>query len=130
MVEVLIENIVQIVASLLMMLIGVLGTWLTAKLSKKHELANITEAISLLVDATKTTVMELQQTTVDGLKAGHDDGKLTRDEICDLNAKLLHMTREKMSDSVINLLNAAGVDINSYILGVGEEVIKNKNWLL
>lgn len=130
MVEVLIENIVQIVASLLMMLIGVLGTWLTAKLSKKHELTNITEAISLLVDATKTTVMELQQTTVDGLKAAHGDGKLTRDEICDLNAKLLHMTREKMSDSVIDLLNAAGVDINSYILGVGEEVIKNKNWLL
>ena len=32
--------------------------------------------------------------------------------------------------SVINLLNAAGVDMNSYILGVGEEVIKNKNWLL
>lgn len=40
------------------------------------------------------------------------------------------MTREKMSDSVICLLNAAGVDINSYILGVGEEVIKNMNWLL
>ena len=74
-----------------------------------------------------TTVMELQQTTVDGLKATHYDGKLTRDEICELNAKLLNMTREKMSNSVICLLNAAGVDINSYILGVGEEVIKNKN---
>lgn len=77
-----------------------------------------------------TTVMKLQQTTVDGLKAAHYDGKLTRDGICELNAKLLNMTREKMSDSVICLLNAAGVDINSYILGVGEEVIKNKNWLL
>lgn len=31
-----------------------------------------------------TTVMELQQTIVDGLKAAHYDGKLTRDEICEL----------------------------------------------
>ena len=41
MTEVIIENAVQIVATLLITLIGVLGAWLTAKIGKREELKNI-----------------------------------------------------------------------------------------
>ena len=67
--NVIIETVVQIVATLLITLIGVLGTWLTAKIAKKHELANIAAATDEATKAAQTTVLELQQTTVEAMKA-------------------------------------------------------------
>ena len=42
--NIIIETVVQIFAALLLMLISLLGTWLTAKLAKRTELANIAPA--------------------------------------------------------------------------------------
>lgn len=52
------------------------------------------------------TVLELQQTVVDDLKAASADGKLTQDEITELGKKLLQGTLAKMSDSGIGVLKA------------------------
>ena len=59
--EIIMETVVQIVATLLLTLIGVLGTWLTIKISKKAELANIAAATNEATRAAQTTVLELQQ---------------------------------------------------------------------
>ena len=122
--EIIIETGVQIVATLLLTLIGVLGTWLTAKISKRQELANISAATHEAVSAAQITVLELQQTVVDGWKAANEDGKLTDEEIAELGYMLINKTVEKMSDSAVNLLVSAGVDISALIKGAGEAMIK------
>ena len=118
-----IENIVKIAAALLLMLIGVLGTYLTTLAAKRAETANVSEALRALTEAAKTTVGELQQTIVEPLKAAAADGKLTPDEITDLRNKLVTQTKQKMLPSAINIINAAGADIEAIILGVGENLI-------
>lgn len=123
MIEIIIENVVQIAATLLITLIGVLGAWLTAKISKSKELANIATATDEVIRAAQTTVLELQQTTVDGWKKANADGKLTKEEITELGKLLLEGTMAKMSDTSKNLLNAAGVDLSAIITGVGEALI-------
>ena len=78
--NIILQNVTQVVATLLITLIGVLGAWLTTKLAKKEELKNITAATNELVGAAQITVLELQQTLVDGWKKINADGKLTDDE--------------------------------------------------
>ena len=121
--NVIIETVVQIVATLLITLIGVLGTWLTAMIAKKHELANIAAATDEATKAAQTTVLELQQTTVDAMKAASEDGKLTQSEIEELGALLLQKALDKMSNSAKNVLTSAGVDITALIKGAGEALI-------
>ena len=120
---VIIENAVQVTATLLLMLIGVLGTWISTKIAKREELKNISAATEEATKAAKTTVLELQQTTVEHLKAASADGKLTKDEIDSLGKALLEGTIAKMSASAVKLLNAAGVDLSELIKGIGESMI-------
>lgn len=121
--EAIISVIAQVVATLLITLIGVFGAWLTAKIGKRVELTNINKAKDELIAAAQQTVMELQQTVVDKLKDAAVDGKLTKDEISELGSVLLKMTKEKMSLPSINVLVAAGVDIDAMIRGAGEALI-------
>lgn len=127
--NVIIETVVQIVATLLITLIGVLGTWLTTKIAKREELKNISIATNELMAMAQTTVLELQQTVVSGWKEASADGKLTKEEIKQLGVMLVNGTIEKMSQTSMDLLKAAGVDITAIIHGAGEALItqmKNK----
>lgn len=123
MTEVIIETAVKILAALLLTLIGVLGTWLTAKLSKKTELTNISIATGEAAKAAQMTVLELQQTTVEAMKAASEDGKLTDSEIEALGAMLLGKALDKISEPAKKLLASAGVDICAIIQGAGEAMI-------
>lgn len=51
MTNVIIENLVQIAATLLITLIGVLGAWLSTKLAKREELKNISTATNEVIHA-------------------------------------------------------------------------------
>lgn len=125
---VIIETIVSIVANLAVTLIGVFGAWLLMQISKNQQLSTINTAVGELTSAAEQTVLELQQTVVDDLKAASADGKLTKDEITMLGKKLLEGTLAKMSDSAMNVLKAGNVDINAIITGAGEALIaKIKN---
>jgi vacuolar-type H+-ATPase subunit H len=120
MADILIEGGVQIAVTLLLTLIGVLGTWLTVKIGQREELRNINAAQQEAIDMARQTVGELQQTVVDGLKAAHKDGKLTKEEIANLGEALLFQTKSKMSLAAIRVLAAAAVDIDAIIKGAGE----------
>ena len=122
---VIIETIVSILAKLAITLIGVAGAWLIAKIGKKAELGNIAAALEEATTAAQTTVLELQQTTVEKLKAASADGKLTEAEIATLGQALLKGAYEKMSASCVNILTSAGVDLNALITGAGEALILN-----
>ena len=124
MMDAIMVNAVELTASLLMMLLGVLGTWLSLKIGKKQELAALNGAVSEAVGMARLTVDELQQTVVDGLKAGRADGRLTKQEITMLSEKLWHMTLEKMSAPAVSLLEAAKVDLRGLIQGAAEAWIR------
>ena len=121
--DTIITIVAQVIATLLITLIGVLGAWLTAKIGKRVELTNINKAKDELIEAAQRTVMELQQTVVEGMKAAAKDGKLTEDEITELSIMLLNKTKQQMSLPAIQLLEAASVDVNALIRGSGEALI-------
>ena len=120
---VIIETVVSIVANLAVTLIGVFGAWLLMQISKSQKLSTISAAVGELTSDAEQTVLELQQTTVDGLKEAAKDGKLTQAEITMLGKKLLDGTLAKMSDSGMSVLKAANVDINAIVTGAGEALI-------
>ena len=121
--SVIIETIVSVLANLAVTLIGVFGAWLLMQIGKSQKLTTINAAVGELTTAAEQTVLELQQTVVDDLKAASADGKLTQDEINALGKKLLKGTMKKMSDSSIGVLKAANVDINAIVTGAGEALI-------
>lgn len=123
MVDVIIEEGVKIVGALLLMLIGVLGTWLTAKIAKRQELTNVSLAMNELIAMTQQTVGELEQTIVKEMKAANLDGKLTEEEITALGINLYNITIRKLSDPAKKVLQAASVDIQAFITSAGEDWI-------
>ena len=121
--EAIISLIAQVISTILITLIGVLGAWLTTKIGQRVELSNINKAKDELIIAAQQTVMELQQTVVEELKDTAADGKLTEEEITELGFLLVDKTKEKMSLSAIGVLEAASVDIIALIRGAGEALI-------
>ena len=120
---VIIETVVSVLANLAVTLIGVFGAWLLMQISKSQKLSTINTAVDELTNAAEQTVLELQQTVVDDLKAASADGKLTKDEIEVLGKKLIDGALAKMSGSAMDVLKAANVDVNAIITGAGEALI-------
>ena len=122
--EFLIEQAAYIITTVIVTAIGVLGAWLTAKLSKYIQLKNVTSALETCLAMTQVTVGELQQKFVEEMKAANADGKLTKEEIADLHSKLVTFTRDKLTPSIINVITAAGIDLNQFILDAGENFVQ------
>ena len=121
--NILIENAVDIAAAFFIALIGVFGAWLTAKLGKATQLDTVNKAQQELIKLAQITVGELKQTVVDGMKAAHTDGKLTKEEIAQLGQLLYEKTTAKLSASAMDVLTAAQVDISALIIGTAEHLI-------
>lgn len=122
-VNALIDGGVQILVALAVALIGVGGTWLTTQIGKVKQLQTVQIATNEAKDAAITTVLELQQTVVDDLKAAAVDGKLTKEEIEKLKNDVLSMSMAKLSNASVKVLTAAGVDISAIITGAAESAI-------
>jgi len=123
MTNVIIETIVSVLANLAITLIGVAGAWLMAQIGKNQHLNTINAAVGELTNAAEQTVLELQQTVVDGLKEASSDGKLTKEEVAQLGRLLLDGTLQKMSEASMGVLKGANVDINALVTGAGEAMI-------
>ena len=121
--DILIENAVNIAAAFFVALIGVFGAWLTAKLGKATQLDTVNHAQQELIKLAQITVGELKQTVVDGMKAAHKDGKLTKEEIGQLGQLLYEKTTAKLSASAMDVLTAAQVDVSALITGTAEQMI-------
>lgn len=122
--EILIEQAAQLVSTLIVTLIGILAAWLSAKLNQHMQLKNLTAALDTCLKMTQVTVGELQQKFVEEMKIANEDGKLTQDEIKELNSSLVTYTKEKMTPELINVIVNAGIDINKFILNAGENYIQ------
>jgi hypothetical protein len=122
--EVLIETVVKVICTIVITAIGVFAAWLSSKLKRHIELKNVQVALETCLELTKVTVGELQQTIVDGLKEANADGKLTKDEIKQLNSSLVAYTKEKMSSGLIDVILGAGIDIDQFIVSAGENYVQ------
>lgn len=121
--EVIIEMVAKIIGTILLMLIGVAGTWLTAKIAKRNELATIAAATNEATETAQRVVLELQQTLVEGMKASCKNGKLSDSEIEHLGALLLDKAMAQLSEPAKNVLAAAGKDVSAIIQSAGEAMI-------
>ena len=124
-VEIIAENVIGWIVSIVVILIGAFGVWALKKIGKREGLEGISIATDEVIKMATITIGELQQTIVNDLKANAADGKLTKEEIAMLGEKLIGKTLEKMSQPVYNLLNAAGTDIIALIKGAGEDWINS-----
>ena len=124
-VEIIAENIIGWIVSVVVILIGAFGVWALKKIGKREGLEGISIATDEVIKMATITIGELQQTIVNDLKANAADGKLTKEEIVMLGEKLVEKTLEKMCQPVYNLLNAAGTDIIALIKGAGEDWINS-----
>ena len=120
MTDVIIENVVRIIAALLMMLISVGGAYLTALISKNEKLKGIGIATEQIIEAAMQTAGELQQTVVEQMKAAAIDGKLSEEEISDLGKQVVGLTLAKLTQPTKDLINGAGGDIEAIIHGATE----------
>ena len=120
MTDVIIENVVKIVAALLMMLISVGGAYLTALVGRTEKLKGISIATEQIIEAALQTAGELQQTVVDNLKAASADGKLSEEEIAILGKSVVELTLTKLTQPTKDLINGAGGDIEAIIHGATE----------
>lgn len=121
--EILIEYALEIVSALAVMLIGVAGTYLTAKAAKRAELDNIAQAMEQVTKAAQTAVGELQQTLAANWKQA-GGGRLNEAQINELGRMLQLRAREILSPSVTGLLEAAKVDVTALITAAGEDWIR------
>lgn len=127
MIPTIIETVMDVLAELIIMLIGVGGTWLTIQMGKNKHIQSINAAQQEVIAMAQITVGELKQTVSDKLKAASEDGKLTQGEIQKLGFDLITLTVAKLSDPTRKLLEAAGVDTIALIRGAGEDWINSLN---
>lgn len=120
MTDVIIENIVRIVAALLMMLISVGGAYLTSLIARNEKLKSIGMATQQIIDAALQTAGELQQTMVNDLKEASADGKLSKEDIATLGRDVVELTLLKLTQPTKDLINGAGGDIEAIIHGATE----------
>lgn len=123
--EILFESILQIVTQAVIILLGIAGTWATVKLAQTKKFSTLAAAVGEATEMAQQTVSALQQTLVDGWKAANPDGKLTDEQIALLNQKLLEITKSKMSDAAIKLIEGANKDLNAIIQDAGEAWLRH-----
>ena len=127
--ETLIVSTAQIIITIIITLLGLIGTWLGAKLGESTKLENTRAAVNTVIKMAQLTAQELQQTLVEDLKARAVDGKLSETNILVIRKKLQAQTREKLSAPVCELITTAGIDLGALISGAAEAWInKQKNY--
>lgn len=109
-----IQYIAEIIALVLVSAIGFFGTWLLNKIKQKKGLENIALATEQVLQASQSTVLELQQTFVETWKK-NQNGKLTEEQIKTLRDSVISITLSKLAQPAVDLLTSAGVDICSMI---------------
>ena len=109
--EIIIALIGLVFSAVLIPLAKATFAWLKTKTKNVIVLAALNEAERIA----ERTVTSLQQTVVEGLKAKHEDGKLTPDEARDVLQMATHQFYMDISDEALAVLTDHATDINDYI---------------
>ena len=118
--EVFIQVGTQILFDLLMLFVGVMFAYLSKLISKSKNLEHIAASMDELERVVTAIVGDLQQTTVEGLKAASEDGKLSKADIQWLGEELIKKASAQISAPAADTLISAGVDIEGMIHSIAE----------
>ena len=118
-IDTLIGYVTEIICLVIVTAFGIFGSWLLNKMKNQKGLENITIATEQVIKAAQDTVLELQQTLVMGWKNAQD-GKLTEEQIEELQAKVLEITIAKLASPTLSLLLGAKVDVTKLITSAAE----------
>lgn len=122
--EAIIEVAVQVIGAILMGLVGIIFAYLGKLIGKSKEMEHISAAMEQLEAVVKNVVGELQQTTVELMRAETEDGKLTSKDIYELGKLLVEKATEQLSNPASDTLKAAGIDVEAMIHSVAEAYIE------
>ena len=115
-----IQYVAEIIGLLLVTAIGIGGTYLINKINKNKQLENISVATIQVISASQETVRRLQQTLVDNYKR---QGALTPEQIEELKKLTQEITLDQLGQPVLDLLEAAKIDVSSMITNAAEAYI-------
>lgn len=87
----------------------------TAEVTVKIKDQNVKNAISSAEDCITTVVLKFSQTVVDDLKAKSADGKLTADEIKQIQQNSLAEVEKLISSDIFNTIDTVFGDAESWI---------------
>lgn len=121
--EVLIEVGTEVLFELLLLVLSVAFAFIGKWLAKHEKLKTVAAAMEEVQMLARETVNELQQTTVENLKAATEDGKLSKTDIEWLGQQLIEKVAAKMSVPAEDTLRAAGVDVVALIHSAAEAFI-------
>ena len=96
----------------------------TAEITSKITDTNIKNAINRAENCVTTVVLEMAQTVVDDLKSKSADGKLTDDEIKQIQADALAKVKQLVSTDVYNTLGIVFGDVEAWIKSKIEAEVK------
>ena len=121
--EALIEIGTQILFELLLLVVSIGFAYISKAITHSKKLEHIALAMDELQTVVMAVVGELEQTTVEGLKAASADGKLSKSDIEYLGKQLVDKCAKNLSNPAIATLNAAEVDVESMIHSFAEAFI-------
>lgn len=126
------DQLTDVLVQLAILVIPVLGgfivAWLRAKTVAAQAAVKSEEAnkyIGMLSDVVQATVTSLNQTMVEGLKAAHEDGKLTEDEVTELKNLSKRTVLNVIGDKGVAVLHEACGDVEQYVSHLIEQAVAN-----
>ena len=122
--EAIIEVAVQVMGAILMGIVSIAFAYIGKWMGQTKKLETVSAAMEQLEAVVKNVVGELQQTTVEKMKAATADGKLTPADIKELGETLFIKSCEQLSDPASATLQAAGIDVEAMIHSVAEAYIE------
>ena len=121
--QVIIQYVSEIIALVIISIIGILGALVLKKINQSKKFENISEAIATVTLATQETVRCLQQKFVNDWKEKAVDGKLTPEQIEQLKKETLEITLAQLGQPFLDLLAAAKIDVSEIIATAAEAYI-------
>lgn len=122
--EAIIEVAVQVMGAILMGIVSIAFAYIGKWMGQTKKLETVSAAMEQLEAVVKNVVGELQQTTVEQMKAATEDGKLTPADIEALGKVLFNKSCEQLSNPASETLKAAGIDVEAMIHSVAEAYIE------
>ena len=122
--EAIIEVAVQVIGAVLMGVVSIVFAYIGKWMGQTKKLETVSAAMEQLEAVVKNVVGELQQTTVEKMKAATEDNKLTPADIKELGETLFIKSCEQLSDPASSTLKAAGIDVEAMIHSVAEAYIE------
>jgi hypothetical protein len=99
---------------------------LTRYVKRKTDSEAVNNAIARICAMTETTVAELNQTVVDGLRKAAADGHIDADEASDLKALALARIKQRMAAGVLDIAATGVADLNAFIAARIERAVREQ----